>query len=381
MFAPLKMGVGTSREQRVAAALRSGQLEMSVCEVRPQNVTLLQQQGISNTVVLFADLLSRAGATKPIVAKMWLAPAKGADLTHCPDTRGLDYEARVYQYVTEHVAPQAPFFVTFLGFGVCHRPQVEQTWGEFAEEGFEELADNVTQQAQTSLTSSEVAQVRRNVTDPLERAKALRALRTKYRDAPEAKACVSDSVHVLLTLRACTNCAFSKWIATTPPERDVKQVLIMVLYALLAMRQQGVTHNDLHMGNILVRSDGQPLELHPSSTLSFSLDTHYWPVIFDWDHAYVAALGPNPFLTEQLCSEHGACNALHTEQDLYAFFCRLVSGAVAYPALIGTVRRFLGACQQREPVSLLDMLEGPYFQSFRGTSGDPNVAVYRLGTS
>lgn len=343
------MGQVQSQEEGLSKQIIQGELEVPICDINVSQVQVLSEGGGTDTVMVFAELLRQAGKpSTPIVAKMWVGPTSPAPF--CPDMAGLDYEARVYHYVTENLLPEAPFFIPFISFGVCTLPKMQQQFGKEVGDQVVDLQGMVKSNAKRKILAPQIEEIR-STTTGIERSRALRALRAQ--PVPMTEGCISDSIHILITKRGGSS--FSGWIRTTPAEEDLRQVLLMILLALRIMHAHQVTHNDLHMANVLVAVDQPPIQLG-----GFSFTTSYRPLLFDWDRAYVEQLGPNPFLTPELCGRTGACNKDNTSRDLYTFFCKLSGVISGYTRTRTFVQKYF-QCDDPGSVSIDALIHDPYF--------------------
>jgi hypothetical protein len=97
----------------------------------------------------------------------------------------------------------------------------------------------------------------------------------------------------------------------TPPQEleDFDFVIAMqVAQALCAAKKLPFIHNDLHLGNILIKTYEEKKDLHYHYPFDFTLHTRYEIIIFDYDRAYIPAVGENTSLTNYDCEPFGMCN-------------------------------------------------------------------------
>lgn len=112
----------------------------------------------------------------------------------------------------------------------------------------------------------------------------------------------------------------------------VQNIVFQVLYTLHACHARGLMHNDDHLANWLVgalqqgvtgvgaaRSFFVVLDAHTA----FEVDGSVMPFLFDWDHAYLEAAGPNPLLQAAVCDATGECNTVTPARDTYFVLCSL----------------------------------------------------------
>ena len=101
-------------------------------------------------------------------------------------------------------------------------------------------------------------------------------------------------------------------------------IFFQIVYSLAVMDHFGIVHNDLHENNIFVQRLSKPI------TMSFHVDgkilqisTKFIIKFFDWDRAYVEALGPNKFLEFNSSIRTHQFNKKRTKQDFYQILCFL----------------------------------------------------------
>lgn len=366
--------MGTTPSRLVGNALRQGSLSLNACQLQPRAVRVLGE-GTSNTIVVFVDLLNHPD----VVAKIWMAPLQPSS-AYCPALLGLDYEAAVYEYVGSQVFPEAPFFVPFVGVATCTRANLTRWAGPHVEELLEEMRDiGAKEVVEKELERKAKAARLETITDRLARARRMRQLRVEARAAVQEaiRDCTSeDRFRILLTRRLCENCSLGRWLHSNPDEALLRQVVLQVLFACVVLEQHRVYHNDLHLGNVLVwKRPAAPVGLRVRD-LSFRVPTHVQPVIFDWDHAYVEKLGPNPLLTTDVCQQTLQCNRASPGFDAWTFLCKLVPRlGTSYPETTAFVQRHI-VCQSDAKNTFADLytlLADPYFTDLRGEGG---VEVY-----
>lgn len=98
-----------------------------------------------------------------------------------------------------------------------------------------------------------------------------------------------------------------------------RSIVFQLLFAVYAMYQSGVQHNDLHLGNILVDSNSE------CKIGVYVIDGHVYEValpvkilIFDFDFASTNLCGRNMFLDMDVpCSLQYKCNDRHPKVDVY----------------------------------------------------------------
>lgn len=128
---------------------------------------------------------------------------------------------------------------------------------------------------------------------------------------------------------------------------DIMDVIFQIIYTLKALIVNGVSHQDLHLSNILVEELDQRTDLFYTidDKTSFQVRTRFIARLFDWDTAYVKSLGKNKFLSPEDCQTYGHCNVSNRKFDLFLFLCRLsmmCSNDLGYRKLSSSVKQ--GMC-------------------------------------
>jgi hypothetical protein len=105
-------------------------------------------------------------------------------------------------------------------------------------------------------------------------------------------------------------------------------IIFQVFMACFSMQNNGITHNDLHTGNILLTSKPPPfstLYYKLSSGIIVSVYAEKEAKVFDFDRSYSRTLGKNNILDEHECKEHSQCNRTIPNIDMIKFACYLIS--------------------------------------------------------
>lgn len=100
---------------------------------------------------------------------------------------------------------------------------------------------------------------------------------------------------------------------------ETRQALFQVIYTLKMMERDGLQHNDMHEGNVLVEI------LDKERTLTYLMDTgetvtfstKYIAYVFDWNYAYSPVIGPNALLDLEFYKDIGILNQSIQSFDLY----------------------------------------------------------------
>lgn len=185
---------------------------------------------------------------------------------------GLEYEASVYEHLkalkSEDGLLSEKFYKDRFIDMICYKPDVE----------FEELSALVTDQ-KTVKNILEVASLPRRLANKLN-----------------------------ISKRTVTNITYSAIITDTPADtvilfdflyrEDIElEQKLLVLYQLVLLIEKlgeiGISHNDMHWGNVLVAYDPVGFRLR-------SAKAEFRPILFDWDRAQMKEGETNPFLTDEV---------------------------------------------------------------------------------
>lgn len=131
--------------------------------------------------------------------------------------------------------------------------------------------------------------------------------------------------------------------------RDLQNIVFQVMYTLHQMYLIGVKHNDLHIGNVWIRTLNKPIDIHyyhknPTNDDQYAhvhIRTKYVVKLYDFDRStFYYKLGTpetgttvNPWLLskEYLCDQVGICNYEDQLYDLYRFSSNFIT-SVQYAA-------------------------------------------------
>ena len=97
------------------------------------------------------------------------------------------------------------------------------------------------------------------------------------------------------------------------------EVLFQVIFALAVMGEMKIQHNDLHIGNILIREIKKQLHGYYFKGSLFWVEQTVQISIFDWDQAYVESLKENYGLNDKTFEEEGIGNVFNPRYDIYNF--------------------------------------------------------------
>jgi len=221
---------------------------------------------------------------------------------------GLKYEKRVYEYITDNIILKrhSPNFIPLLGFLTCELGTIIKGFniGRFKNlhyekslhykavgENFPQIPVNLMITGSSATNGGEMMSMR----DCL--AELDKALKPKTHIANESL--LKDSFY---------------------------NILFQCIYSLAVMEFFGIVHNDLHFDNILVHKHTTNFILNfMTPTSEVTLMTNCIPKFFDWNLAYVKALGNNLTLNAEGHLFLHQINKARTKQDFYQFLCGVSS--------------------------------------------------------
>lgn len=120
--------------------------------------------------------------------------------------------------------------------------------------------------------------------------------------------------------------------AVFPAYRDDWRVPFQMGYTLTACDEAGLSHNDNHLGNWLVSTAAPEVWYAVAEDALVPVSgVRVW--LFDWDLAYAAPLGDNPYLDKRFCASSGACNGVDGLHDLALMACVLDHAASPAPCV------------------------------------------------
>ena len=133
--------------------------------------------------------------------------------------------------------------------------------------------------------------------------------------------------------------------------RELLEILFQICCACYVMQKNGIMHNDLHMGNILLyerwdvracddqsqrvssgnvniqkKNAARKLTMYRYGNASYLLKSAYLPLIYDFDRSFVKEKIPNSLLSSkpQSCLKNDQCNNFVANRDfVQVFFVKL----------------------------------------------------------
>ena len=300
---------------KVLKLIASKQISLDVCSIfkDASSMTFLEnKESASESYVFFADLL--ATQSSRVALKIWMnwdeIPEIDSEALDKIEAEGgdegvrevlekhqnplsyasLTYEKNVYEFVTESILKPGfcNNFIPLVAFSSCDVSQI-----------FQDISVSSLPQSQKEL------------------------LMNKFRPLtyiPGLK------MNIMITGSKDLK-SFQQLLKTnldTLPLEEVANIIFQLLYAIWVMQHYKMNQGDLHLGNILL----EILETEKVVPVGPELyiRTKYIPKIYDFDHSFVQALGPNPFYKNNsyLAGLH-AVNQFRLNQDYYQLICGLKS--------------------------------------------------------
>ena len=104
----------------------------------------------------------------------------------------------------------------------------------------------------------------------------------------------------------------------------LKQILFQCVFALACLAELRIQHNDVHVNNVLISFLSKtPKKGYYFKGQLFYAEQYLQIKLFDWDLAYVEALGPNQGLDDETFELNGVGNHFNSRYDLYMFLSSL----------------------------------------------------------
>lgn len=133
--------------------------------------------------------------------------------------------------------------------------------------------------------------------------------------------------HLLVMEKSLNSTTMGKWFKENHSEKEILAVIFQVLYTLVCFANIGLSHNDLHPGNIFIEDFGKEITLYfqRSDNKYIKLVTRYIPKIYDFDRGSIVhpAVPINLGLDKDYCKEYGTCNYANEKFDMYQFISTL----------------------------------------------------------
>ena len=309
---------------RVLNWIENGTVELNECSMMDEKNTLVLTKYLTKTSASASEVafgyVSDAGIDSPVAMKIWINLDE-VELTQTEidkilklcwkiyptiilDSKKLEqrinvvrsllknpksisgslsYEADVYRYVTDFFIKNdiCNNFIPFLSLSSCSFANIF--------DAFEELDDD-------SLYNS--FSIYEPVKDKL-------------------------NLNILLTGTSSNIYSLENLLRTdTLTSTDMRAIIVQVLHALYCMESVKLSHNDLHLNNILI----EILDSEENVTINKkTFSTRYIPKIYDWDFSYCTFLGNNPKFVGKgnQFNSLNIGNRFKKNADYYQFMCGL----------------------------------------------------------
>lgn len=259
----------------VLSLISEQQLKVDVCQIFRESpyLELLPKKSKSDSEIIFAQLLK----DENVAMKIWFDSDEAI-------YRGLDYEAKAYEYITKEIIEKdiSPNFIPFIAFAKCYVRDIITSLEE------KMIKDDFIEELKEYLEEDSNAQLNILVTARKQN---------------------------LITLRNFTE------MSDKLPTEELASIVFQGLYSLMVMEHFQITHNDFHLRNIMVQVLDQPVCLNFMDTTTFK--TKYILKIFDWDRCFIKSLGENPMLKRNNSIITHQINKFRKNQDYYQFICFL----------------------------------------------------------
>lgn len=197
--------------------------------------------------------------------KMQLSEIFGTIMQSATDYKGLEYEARVYSYITENIIMKniSPTFIPLLSSGSCRIGEIE-----------------------TAIMKTPDFSRKNTIIEKL------RFLSKISDDNPNLK------FNFIITGSGASIMSLHEFLSRNiniMPETEIGSIVFQLLYSLYVMTEYKISHSDLHFGNVLIQTLEKPEILQFNiDTFSVMFQTSYIIKFFDWDLGSVEPLGLNP---------------------------------------------------------------------------------------
>ena len=118
---------------------------------------------------------------------------------------------------------------------------------------------------------------------------------------------------------------FSSWIMNNIRNRDFEQelynVLFQVFVACYSMSLSKLVHNDLHAGNVFIRTSLIKDRLYYINDIPTVIRSSFTALIYDFDRGYCEKFGNNPKLQDFECKVSSQCNIYIENKDIIKILC------------------------------------------------------------
>uniref|UniRef100_A0A6C0KR51 Uncharacterized protein n=1 Tax=viral metagenome TaxID=1070528 RepID=A0A6C0KR51_9ZZZZ len=253
----------------------------------------------------------------------------------------LDYEARMYQYITENIVMKniSPNFIPMLSASEC---------------GLDDI----------------IASLQANH----DRVKNIEALIMKLQLLQSA----FPTLKLKFMLNGSSSTIFSLEDALTshhddnknlqPPkisdENELCCVITQCLYGLYVMNKFQIRQGDLHFGNILVEELTTPVMLNININGNFlKMNTKYIVKFFDMDRGYNENLGINDVVDDM--PQTGTINRFKSNRDYTQFLCSLLTSEITWTKKHLQMLLYLGILKSKEETKMFDHITADESKTYK----------------
>jgi hypothetical protein len=215
-----------------------------------------------------------------------------SDIVNDTMTTSLDYEARVYQYITENIILRniSPNFIPLLTNNQCSLDTIIHSMNEF--------------------------DIFKRKPELLEK---LTTLNHVFPTLPLNFIMTGSAESVVSAIEFFRNL---KSLKISISESEYSSIMFQFFYALYVMDEFKIVHNDNHMNNVLIQTLPNDVTFDITiGPLNVQFTTRYVVKFFDWDRAYCQGVGPNTINSKFFISRN--VGEFVRGRDFSAFVCFL----------------------------------------------------------
>ena len=171
---------------------------------------------------------------------------------------------------------------------------------------------------------------------------------------------VDDRAKILVTPFVHGKSLYTWFTTKSHSDNEIRSIMFQLIYTLHVFQLNNLRHNDLHFDNILVEPCHTVYYYYDIDNTHYKVPTYGSCIrIFDFDqaaHAYINTHNQN-----ELCLEHGICNAVNPHYDLFyvlSIFCslsRTICRSIIYSTLNRTNQNALNAMVSSTLCNRLEM--------------------------
>jgi len=273
----------------IITAISKGQIKLNVCKLSKRAYKLINKSSSSETSIAFGKLIEHDTNT---ALKMFLNNERSV---------GIAYETEVYKYIIDRIIVNnySPNFIPYLGIGSCRLYTLAPIFKEPRE--YENLIHQLSRFAGKNVSED-------------------------------------TSIGILVTEVPKGQVMSFHSVIDRMEDIEIEMMFVQILYSLGVMNKFRITHNDMHMENILVSVVDEPINMcFVVKDKKFFIRSRFIPYFFDWDNSYCEMIGKNKQLNEILCRVNGMCNTFSERKDLFKVACSIIN----YTQYESTFKKFL----------------------------------------